>query len=104
MGWVLVMFDLPVVTKDERKKATRFRNYLLKDGYTMMQFSIYMRFCASYDKMEKHVKRLTPVIPVGDVKTLFITDKQWEKGINLVGKDYQAKRENPKQLQLFEFW
>ena len=41
--YILVMFDLPVVTNEERKVATQFRNFLLKDGYIMLQFSIYIR-------------------------------------------------------------
>ncbi len=106
MGWLLVMFDLPVVADSERKRAAAFRKFLLDDGYSMMQFSIYMRFCSSYDKMKKHVHRLKPRIPVGDVKSIYITDKQWATAINLVGKDYShnSRRENPEQLKLFEFW
>ncbi len=40
MGWLVVAFDLPVVEKEQRKAATDFREYLLDDGYTMMQFSV----------------------------------------------------------------
>lgn len=43
--WMVVMFDLPVVEKAERKAATEFRNALLDMGFEMSQFSVYMRFC-----------------------------------------------------------
>ena len=36
---MIVFFDLPVQTKTERRHATAFRNFLLKDGYHMLQFS-----------------------------------------------------------------
>jgi CRISPR-associated protein Cas2 len=107
MGWSLVMFDLPTTTKTEQKTASKFRKFLLDDGYTMAQFSVYMRFCGSYETMEKHTKRLLPNIPEGgNVKVLFLTDKQWEKSINCMGKEYQDKKHHidPKQPELFSVW
>ena len=53
MGWMLVLFDLPVTTKRERGQATRFRKKLLDDGYSMLQFSVYMRSCGSWERMQK---------------------------------------------------
>jgi CRISPR-associated protein Cas2 len=54
--WLFVFFDLPVTTKKERKLATGFRKNLLKDGFTMMQFSVYNRHCASKESAEVHMK------------------------------------------------
>ena len=45
--WLFVLFDLPVETKKERKAAADFRKALLKDGFSMLQFSVYNRHCAS---------------------------------------------------------
>ena len=56
--WILVFFDLPTETKKERKAASDFRNKLQKDGFTMFQFSIYIRHCASAENAEVHVKRI----------------------------------------------
>ncbi len=101
------MFDLPVTTKKERKTATDFRKFLLDDGYSMAQFSVYMRFCTSYDVMEKHTKRLQPQVPEGgNVKVFFLTDKQWEKSINCVGKEYKINKKHidPEQPDLFGIW
>ena len=53
--WILVFFDLPTETKKERKAATLFRSNLIKDGFTMFQFSIYIRHCASRENMEVHI-------------------------------------------------
>ena len=101
------MFDLPTTTKKEQKVANTFRKFLLDDGYSMVQYSVYMRFCGSYDTMKKHTDRLLPVIPTGgNVKVLFLTDKQWEKSINCIGKEYEERKKyiDPKQPELFEIW
>lgn len=101
------MFDLPTTTKTEQKTAGKFRKFLLDDGYSMAQYSVYMRFCSSYDAMSKHTKRLMPNVPTGgNVKVLFLTDKQWEKSFNCIGKEYmeQKKRIDPNQPELFEIW
>ena len=50
--WLMVFFDLPTDTKKERKAASLFRQNLLKDGFTMFQFSIYIRHCGSKENME----------------------------------------------------
>lgn len=73
---ILVFFDLPVKTSGERKKATAFRNFLLKDGFMMMQFSVYTRVCNGYDAVEKHKRRLYENVPDnGSVRVLVITEK-----------------------------
>ena len=56
--WMIVLFDLPVLTKKERKAATRFRNFLLDQGFEMSQFSVYMRFCAGKEQTETYMKRI----------------------------------------------
>lgn len=107
MGWLLVMFDLPVITKQQRKAAADFRNWLLDDGYFMVQYSVYARACVDLDRMEKHRSRLGNCVPVaGNVRILFLTDWQWTKGECIVGKDYNQRN---RQLELelpaqAEFW
>ena len=75
------MFDLPVGSHEERKAATRFRNYLLDQGFEMAQFSIYMRFCAGKEQVEAHTRRIAGNLPGrGKVHLLAFTDKQYEGG------------------------
>lgn len=77
--YILVMFDLPVMTEEERRKATQFRNFLLKDGYIMLQFSIYARPILGEERYEKHMMRLKKVIPVkGHIMCLRVTDIQFK--------------------------
>lgn len=100
--WVLVFFDLPTETKKEMKAATQFRKDLMKDGFTMFQFSIYIRHCASRENMEVHVKRVKSFLPeAGKVGILCITDKQFGEIDIFHGQT--AKRPNApgQQLELF---
>ena len=76
--WVLVFFDLPTETKKERKAHAQFRKKLLEDGFTMFQFSIYLRHCASRENAEVHIKRVKRLLPEkGYVGIMCITDKQF---------------------------
>ena len=76
--WILVMFDLPTETKKERKAAAKFRKNIMADGFTMFQFSIYVRNCASFENAEVHIKRVQSLLPeYGHVGIMCITDKQF---------------------------
>ena len=101
--WILVFFDLPTYTKKERKAASDFRNSLLEDGFTMFQFSIYMRHCASRENMEVHKKRIKNFLPrEGKVGMLTVTDKQF--GLMDIFISHQKRESlNPtiSQLELF---
>ena len=75
---VLVLFDLPTETKKERQIAARFRKDIMKDGFAMFQFSIYLRHCSSPENADVHIKRVKKALPVkGHVGIITITDKQF---------------------------
>jgi CRISPR-associated protein Cas2 len=100
--WVLTMFDLPVDTRKARRAYTQFRKMLLKDGFTMMQFSIYARHCASEENTDVHVKRVERNVPPdGEVRVLAVTDKQFERMRIFLGKIRQQPDRPPPQLELF---
>lgn len=78
--WILVFFDLPTETQKDKKAYALFRKNLQKDGFTMFQFSIYIRHCASYENAEVHIKRVKSFLPeFGQVGIMCITDKQFEQ-------------------------
>lgn len=86
---ILVFFDLPVTKKTERKLASSFRKFLLRDGYHMVQFSVYARFCNGLDSVEKHKRRLESFAPKkGSVRIMTITDKQYGKMEVLRGEQF----------------
>ena len=74
--WVMILFDLPTETKKERKISATFRKKLIEDGFTMFQFSIYLRHCPSKENAEVHIKRVKNFLPeIGNVGIVCITDK-----------------------------
>lgn len=100
--WMVVMFDLPVVEKAERRAATDFRNSLLDMGFSMSQFSVYMRFCTSATQVDTYCRRVEQALPFGGrVNILQFTDKQYERIICYRGKVKQAAQKAPDQFDLF---
>ncbi|NDV94357.1 CRISPR-associated endonuclease Cas2 [Dysgonomonas sp. 521] len=100
--WVMVFFDLPTETKKERKMYADFRKKLIQDGFTMFQFSIYLRHCVSRENAAVHITRVKKSLPPkGYVGILSITDKQFE-AMELF---YEKKEKNIttpyQQLELF---
>lgn len=84
---LMVFFDLPVKTKRERKTYTRFRKYLLNDGFDMIQFSVYSRITRNHDDAKKHIQRIQSNLPpVGSVRLLSVTEKQYSTMMTLVGE------------------
>lgn len=102
MAWVLVFFDLPVGTPEERKAAANFRKDLLKDGYMMVQFSVYARPCGSADRVDTQVRRLKPMIPAkGEVRGLIISDAQWGRMIVVRTQKRTESEPMPEQMMFF---
>ena len=100
--WIMVFFDLPTETKRERKEHTLFRKNLIKDGFTMFQFSIYIRHCASKENMMVHMNRLKKIIPdKGKVGIISITDKQFSEMQIFIGKKVTPSQPGSLQLELF---
>lgn len=100
--WLIAMFDLPVQTKKERKEAALFRKNLEKDGFVMHQFSVYMRFCASWESAQVHIKRVRSFCPLhGHISIITITDKQYANITNIWGQIEEKKRPAPVQLEFF---
>ncbi|SER73920.1 CRISPR-associated protein, Cas2 family [Isobaculum melis] len=97
------MFDLPVGTKKERREATRFRKYLLSEGYVMMQFSVYYRICSGYDMVRKYERKLENHLPKkGSVRMVCLTEKQFSNMRLLVGDEIvNEKKVNASSLSIF---
>jgi CRISPR-associated protein Cas2 len=100
--WVLVLFDLPTETKKERKIYALFRKHLINDGFTMFQFSIYLRHCASRENADVHVSRVKNYLPEkGSVGILCITDKQFGEMHLFIGAKEKTQKAPGQQLELF---
>ena len=100
--WLFTYFDLPVETKADRKAYTDFRKALLKDGFTMLQYSVYIRHCPSMESTEAHIRRIEKALPKkGKVSILTITDKQFELVRNYWGVEHSPSICAPQQLEMF---
>lgn len=100
---MLVFFDLPVVTRAERRAYTQFRRFLLNDGFDMIQFSVYGRIINGRDAEEKHMQRVIANLPPeGSVRVLTVTEKQFASMKLLVGLPlFQEKQVGASQMLLF---
>lgn len=100
--WLFVFFDLPTTTDSEKKTHAKFRKDLMKDGFTMMQYSVYLRHCASLESSEVHTKRVEKLIPQkGHISIMKITDRQYGDIINFWGKKTTPLPNTPAQLEIF---
>ena len=100
--WLFAMFDLPVKTQAQRRRYAQFRKLLLRDGFCRMQYSVYARYCASEETAAPHRDLVRAGLPdEGQVRLLGVTDRQFGKMENYVGKKRKDTEEAPRQLLLF---
>lgn len=100
--WMLVTFDLPVDTKKHRADATKFRQFLLDQGFEMSQLSNYIRLVNGQDQFDTYIRRIESNLPGrGDVFIFQFTDKQYENIIRFSDQSRRARRKNPDQIALF---
>ncbi len=100
--WMVVMFDLPVKTKIDRTRYRKFHDFLLDDGFGMLQYSVYGRHCMSREKGDVHAKRVrTQTPPRGEVRILRVTEAQYAR--MEIHRNFTAQKPEAAQLPL-EFW
>ena len=100
--WMMVLFDLPVVEKEERKEATDFRKYLLEEGFSMAQFSVYVKLLSGKEAVEQYAHKICNALPnQGKVDIICLTDKQYENIISFSGRTKSKQKQVNKQYLLF---
>ena len=83
---ILVMFDLPTATPEDKREYTRFRKSLIKMGFDMLQYSIYVRVTRNNDDAQKYIKLIKLSLPpVGSVRVLQVTEKQYKSMMIMLG-------------------
>ena len=98
--WVIVLFDLPSDTPQSRRQCTRFRKSLLNDSFSMMQYSVFMRHCASDENAAVHMSKVRASLPPdGEVRMIKITDKQFGRIQVYYGKRRLPTEQAPAQLE-----
>lgn len=77
---ILLLFDLPSVESYEKKEYRVFKQALAKNGYTMIQFSVYMKPMNGQIKIDNEIKKLSKYIPdSGNIRLLQMTEKQYQE-------------------------
>ncbi|MDW8436701.1 MAG: CRISPR-associated endonuclease Cas2 [Chloroherpetonaceae bacterium] len=100
--WIIVTFDLPTLTPAQKKAYNAFRKFLLSDGFSMHQYSVYVRHCASLENTNVHEERIRKNLPdEGMVSIIRITDKQFGNIVNLYGKKEKRMPPPSNQLEIF---
>ena len=100
--WMMVLFDLPVTDRQERKDATLFRKFLLDQGFQMSQYSVYYRVLSGKEAMESYVEKITQNLPTqGKVDIITITDKQYENIVSFSGREKKNKTKCHQQYLIF---
>ena len=100
--WLFAMFDLPVMSKEQRKRATQFRKHLLSHGFCMLQYSVYARHCPTEDSAAHYRVRVERELPAeGQIRLLSVTDRQFGKMTVFTGNSSVAPEPAPVQLMLF---
>jgi CRISPR-associated protein Cas2 len=100
--WVIVYFDLPTETKTDKRAYTDFRKGLLRDGFMMMQYSVYFRHCNSSENAEVHKRRVKNAMPdKGNIIVFEITDAQFGRMEFYQGYKRTYKQQHIGQLEMF---
>jgi CRISPR-associated protein Cas2 len=100
--WLFAMFDLPVTTPQARKRYAEFRKLLIQQGFSMLQYSVYARYCASEEAAVAYRGRIRASLPPeGYVRVLAVTDRQFGKMESYIGEMSQTLEEPPSQLMFF---
>ncbi|HOP78821.1 MAG TPA: CRISPR-associated endonuclease Cas2 [Thermogutta sp.] len=100
--WLFVFFDLPMNDRAARREYVRFRKRLLELGFTQLQYSVYARPFPSEEALAPYRQEIREALPPdGEVRLLPVTDRQFGKMENYVGKLRTETEKPPRQLMLF---
>lgn len=100
--WLMVLFDLPVDSKQARKQYGQFRKTLLRDGFIMLQYSVYARYCMSEEASLTYRQAVRDALPPeGHVRLISVTERQYSKMEVFWGKKREPSEDPPSQLMLF---
>lgn len=99
---MLVMFDLPTLTKQQRTLANAYRNMLKDRGFDRIQLSVYAKYFLNRTSCTTDIKILSANIqPGGNVRILQVADTQWSNTLYFHGPEPKAVEAPPEQLTLF---
>lgn len=100
--WLVALFDLPVGLPSEKRDAAKFRKLLIKEGFSMLQFSVYAQYFVSEEASAPVKGRLRANLPPrGEVRFLALTDHQFGKMEVFLARELESAETPPDQMRLF---
>ncbi len=101
---MMLMFDMPTDTAEERKSYRQFRRFLINEGFIMHQFSVYSKILLNGSANTAMVGRLKQHAPKkGLITLLTVTEKQFARMIYLSGaKDSSVRNTDARIIFLGE--
>lgn|GEM_PF-171111 len=101
--WLMVLFDLPVLTSIQRREYRRFVDKLEDNGFIRIQFSIYVRPSGTEESAAKHAARVERSLPPeGEVRLIYFTDKQWARTLVFTHGKRDGVEAAPAQFAFFD--
>lgn len=100
--WLFAMFDVPVLTKPQRRRYARLRRALIASGFTRLQYSVYAKHVPSEEAakpLRQQIRRLVP--PDGEVRLMAVTETQFGRMGVYQGKARVAPEKPLEQLLFF---
>ncbi|AXK51605.1 CRISPR-associated endonuclease Cas2 [Spiroplasma alleghenense] len=100
---MILFYDLPMNKKNLVKTYNQFRNKLLKEGFVLVQYSVYSKICINEESMNRLVSRIEKIKPSeGNIRAMIVTEKQYAKMIFFNGKkSLQEKESNDRRLVIY---
>ena len=99
---LILFFDLPTTTKKDKRNYILFRRFLLKEGFLMLQWSVYSRICKGDDSTDKYLRRIENNLPPkGNIRVLKITEKQYTGMKLILGQLIPEEKFGVQQLLIF---
>lgn len=75
---LIILFDMPVQTKEQKREYVKFRDYIMDDGFLMLQYSVYIRMCPNDFSVGKHIARIKAFKPkFGNIRIIKVTENQF---------------------------
>ena len=96
---LILFFDLPIETTSQRREYQKFHKQLIYNGFDMLQYSVYVRYCSNITAAEKYENKMMSLKPEdGDIRILRVTENQYQNMYILLGK--KTKRQDLENTDL----
>lgn len=99
---LLLLFDMPNLTDDEKRAYRQFRDAIIDDGFMMLQYSVYVRYCQNDSDALKHIERVKNKRPkYGNIRIIKVTENQYVSMVMIQGEKTTQEQAISEEQLLF---